>query len=181
MLRLPSLLLALSLLSTSALAAQKSCRNCDCTVTLSGNLNYDHGGPGNEDDQNKIMDAVAQKLSGGDGYYWVTRPVATSKGGPTQAGRRDLPAATPEAGALEVRGTPTGPMAPRGSPGIMLGADWVGKVHFWRLCGNGKEVTTTTQVAHWDPKEIPTQVKLECSCTHSAVCLGGSKCQDSGI
>lgn len=56
------------LLSSASLAdaAQKSCRRCGCNVVLSGTIV--------ESRIKEFMDHMALKITGGEGWYWVSEP-----------------------------------------------------------------------------------------------------------
>lgn len=56
---------------------------------------------------------------------------------------------------------------------------WHGNVKFWRLCGNGGNANTQQEFSYFPQGK--TTLKLSCMCSNSVRCLGGSKCEDSGL
>lgn len=128
--------------AVEGITRQKSCRSCDCDITLTGEINADALTQGDATmDAKDFMQKLCDKATGGDGGTFLSRPhLAPSKN----------------------------------TPGA-----WEGRAHFYRLCGNGKEVTHTWDITQWNNR--PTHAQLSCQCNNSVVCLKGSKCQDSGI
>lgn len=70
-------LTALILAAGPAYADQKSCRRCNCDVTLTGETDDLHGGPTDPAEHSNILKQVSQKATGGDEGYWTSNPPLT--------------------------------------------------------------------------------------------------------
>lgn len=54
-------------------------------------------------------------------------------------------------------------------------------MHVPRMCGNGQDFQMTRDALMHEPEKGKTVATFTCKCDKSVVCLGGSKCEDSGL